>query len=437
MAVVFVSHRFAAISTEKSIYVLGIIFCFWSVSVVRYMYGDSTEFPLKNDFLAVLRDFIDVVIEAADLEEGLLNADEAVKTIECEKESDLEDIKSFKDRILVSINETLESFEENDVLLDCSAEIKEFVSKTCDAGAKNRAYSLTSKVASEREKITGLEHRMLALLDRFFTSDPLSTKEYSLELSREGESYNGRLTLLYDKKITCQFETNTGAIGFWSVLRRVTEFKKDVKIPVGMKKPLLKKELVVDYVDIGDYVLTELTTQDRKVQMVLKRQIGTDTDCFKLDLNYDSESFDPTIIYVDRDRREHNIMRVEELSTAIDLQSIKELGTNVLTKAEELIPEKNKLLSTNLNGENVVKDKRTHELMVTITQIYEPLISEIRKRSISERELILKAQDESGERREIYLELTEITEPLSALGEQGKDIINTLFKVYNMESNHG
>jgi len=390
------------------------------------MYGDSTEFPLKNDFLAVLRDFIDVVVKVADLEEELLDADETVKTLECEKESSLEDIESFKDRILVSINETLESFEEDDVLLDCSAEIKKFVSKTCDSRAKNRTYSITSIVASEHETIAGLEQRMMALLDGFFIRDSINAKEYSLELNREGESYNGKLTLFYDKEITCQFETNTGVIGFWNVLRRVTEFKKNVKIPVGMKKPLLKKEFIVDYVNIGDYVLTEVTTRDKKVQMVLRRQIGIDTDCFKLDLNYDSENFDPTIIYVDRDCQEHNIMRAEELSTVIDLQNIKELGTNVLTKAEELIPQKDELLSINLNGENVVKDRRTHELMITIAQIYEPIISEIREKSISETELILKAQDESGERREIYLKITEITELLNKLNKTGKEIINAL-----------
>ena len=42
------------------------------------------------------------------------------------------------------------------------------------------------------------------------------------------------------------------------------------------------------------------------------------------------------------------------------------------------------------------------ELMITIAQIYEPLISEIREKSISETELILKAQDESGERPACY-----------------------------------
>ncbi len=393
---------------------------------MRYMYGDSTEFPLKKDFLALLQDFIAVVIEAADLEEGLLNADEAVKKLTYEKESDLKDIESFKDRIILLIDETLESFGKKDVLLDCSAEIKEFVSRTCNVGAKNRVYSFTSIVASENEKIAGLEQRMMTLLDGFFKNDPSSFKKYSLELKREGESYNSRLTLFYDKEITSQFETNTGAIGFWSVLRRVTEFKKDVKIPVGMKKPLLKKEFVVDYVDIGDYVLTELTTHSRKVQMVLRRQIGTDTDCFKLDLDYDSESFEPTIIYVNRDQREHNIMKTEELSTAINLQSIKELGTRVLTKAEELIPQKDKLLKINLNGKNVVKERHAHELMVTIAEIYEPLVTEIRAKSISETELILKAQDETGERREIYLELTEITEPLSTLGKLGKEVLNAL-----------
>jgi hypothetical protein len=396
------------------------------VFFVKYLYGDSTEFPLHQDFLSTLRSFVSLSEQALPLERSILDAEKTVEKLESDKQMRLQDIEAFKERILHFLEDALASSESRDVLEGYAVEIKDFVNRTLEVGMKKYVYTATYEIKRQRDEIFESEERMRSLFEDFLKNDPIVLREHCIELSRVGEHYRATLRAFCDHGISYQFELDTGSAGFWSVLRRTVEFKRDVSVPIGMKKPLLKKELVPNYVNLNDYVLTDLRIHLQRVEMILKRQISAEKEYFKMSLNCEEKRFSAQIAYVDREGREHNLLEVEELKAAVDMKSLEALGGRVLAKAEELMERKGRLLSLNLEGEEVIERRLVQKLLVVMAQTYQPLISEIRKRSLSESELILKVQDESGERREMYLNRSELAESLSSLGAGGGEVLRAL-----------
>jgi len=84
------------------------------------------------------------------------------------------------------------------------------------------------------------------------------------------------------------------------------------------------------------------------------------------------------------------------------------------------------LETIHLVGKDVFEENLVFELMQKVAEIYAPSVAEIKERSPSEEELSLKAEDESGQRSEIYLKKSEVREKLDTIKEKGERLLEVL-----------
>jgi len=74
----------------------------------------------------------------------------------------------------------------------------------------------------------------------------------------------------------------------------------------------------------------------------------------------------------------------------------------------------------------VFEENIVFELMQEVAEIFAPTVAEIKKHSPSERELSLKAEDDTGKRSEIYLKKSQVREKLEAIKEKGDRLFEIL-----------
>ncbi len=79
-----------------------------------------------------------------------------------------------------------------------------------------------------------------------------------------------------------------------------------------------------------------------------------------------------------------------------------------------------------LSGKDVLEEKLIFELMQKVAELFAPTVAEIKKRSPSEKELSLKAEDDKGVRSEIYLKKSQVKEKLTAIKEKGDRLLEIL-----------
>ncbi|MCZ7372557.1 MAG: hypothetical protein O8C60_02680, partial [Candidatus Methanoperedens sp.] len=225
-------------------------------------------------------------------------------------------------------------------------------------------------------------------------------------------------------EISCAFEIASSEIPFWDGHVKAFDFVRGVEIPARMKKPFLKKELVPDIVSMDDYLLSDLVLSGKELEVVFRKRLDTTSERFRLKMNLGDLAVE--VYHAEENGVEKNIQAVPELKEALNAFRLRELGEKIVEQVSSLHPKKQRLEAIYLNGKDVFEENIVFELMQKVAEIFAPTVAEIKKRSPSEEELSLKAEDETGKRSEIYLNKSQIKEKLGAIKEKGNKLLETL-----------
>lgn len=392
---------------------------------MKYLYGDSTEFPLQKDFLGLLDNFIDTSVKTITLENTVFSLKEDIKDRRRLKNSVLDEMDSFLTTVENAIAGAVARSKEQETILKYSEKSKEFLKKFIEDGKAKFSDEIFMEIEEFEKKVDEADEENRKTLEFFFISDPISiiNKKYTLKATVEG--YSAKVQVDCEGEISCVFDIASSEIPFWHSHVKAHDFVRGAEIPAVMKKPFLKKELVPDIVSIDNYLLCDLVFSGKELEVVFRKKLDTSAERFRLKMNFGDE-FAIEVYHAEENEVEKNIQAVPELKSALNIFRLRELGEKIVEQTNALYPKKYRLESIYLSSKDVLEENLIFELMQKVAELFAPTVAEIKKHSPSVEELSLKAEDETGVRSEIYLKKSTVKEKLSAIREKGNKLLEIL-----------
>ncbi len=392
---------------------------------MKYLFGDSTEFPLQIDFLGLLGNFVDTSVKAISLENKVFDLKEIIMDRRRLKNSVLDEMDSFLLTVENAIGGAVSRSKEQETIVKYAEKSKEFLKKFIEDGKTKFSDEIFQEIAQFEENIDRADEENRKTLESFFILDPvpLINKKYTIKAERKG--YSAKVQVDCEGAISFVYDIASSEVPFWNGHVKASDLVRDVEIPARMKKPFLKKELVPDIVNMDDYFLSELALSGKELEVVFRKRLDTAAERFRLKMNF-ADEFSIDVHHAEENEAEKNIQAVPELNAELNIFRLREQGEKIVERTNDLYPEKQGLEAIYLRGKDVLAENLVLELIQKVAEIFAPTVSEIKKHSPSEEELSLKAEDETGTRSEIYLKKSQVREKLKAIKEKGERLFEIL-----------
>jgi hypothetical protein len=394
---------------------------------MKYLFGDSAEFPLQTDFLGLLENFIDTSVKTIALENTIFDLKDTITDRKRLKNAVLDEMDNFLLTGNNAISGAVSKSKEQETIIKYAEKSKDFLKKFIEDGKTKFSEEIFQEIAQFEEKIDRADEEIRKTVKSFFVTDPIPiiNKKHMIKATEDG--YSAKVQVDCEGDITCVYDIASSELPFWDGHVKAYDFLRGVEIPVRMKKPFLKTELVPDIIRLDDYLLSDLVFSGNELEVVFRRKLDTTSERFRLKMNF-GEEFSCEVYHADENGVEKNIQAVAELKSALNIHMLHDLGDKIVAQTNNLYPKKQRLEALYLNGKDVFKENLVYELMEKVAEIFAPTVTEIKKHSPSEEELSLKAEDETGRRSEIYLKRSNVREKLKAINEKG----NRLFEILDL-----
>ena len=392
---------------------------------MKYLYGDSTGFPLQKDFLGQLDNYVDTSIKSITLENTIFSLNEDIKDRRRLKNSVLDEMDSFLTTVENAIAGAVARSKEQETILKYAEKSKDFLKKFIEEGKAKFSDEIFREIEEFEKNVDEAVEENRKTLELFFISDPIPivNKKYTLKAREEG--YFAKTQIDCDGEISSVFEIALSEFPFWKGHVKAYDFIRGVEIPARMKKPFLKKEIVPDMVSIDNYILGDLVLSGEELEIVFRKRLDTSAERFRLKMNFGDE-FTVEVYHAEENEVEKNIQVVPELKSALNIFKLRELGEKIVEQTNALYTKKHRLESIYLGGKDVLEENLVFELMQKVAELFSPTVAEIKKHSPSAEELSLKTEDETGMRSEIYLKKSTVKEKLTAINEKGDKLLEIL-----------
>ena len=393
--------------------------------IMKYLFGDTTDFPLQRDFLKLLDNFTDTSVKAISIENKVLDLKEKILDKRRFRNSVLEEMEIFLMRLENAISDAIANSEEQEIIIQYADKSKEFLKKFIEDSKNKLSDDILREIGQLGKKVAEADEENRKTLESFFIQDPVNiiSKKYTLKKAEKG--YSAKVLVSCEGTISCLFEIASSEIPFWDGQVKAIDFVRSVEIPARMKIPFLKKQEVPDIVKIDDYFLTDLVLSGKELEVVFKRRFDTEAERFRLKMDL-SDEFEVEVFHAEENEVEKNIQAVPELKNVLKVLKLRELGEKILERTNDIYPKKRRLDQIHLNDKDVIEENIIVELMENVAEFFAPIIADIRKHSPFGEELSLKAEDEKGERTEIYLKKSVVIDKLDAIKDKGKKLTEIL-----------
>ena len=390
-----------------------------------YLFGDSVKFPLKRDFLGLLDDYIDTAVETIARENDVFESKEDIMDRRRLKNSVLAEMNTFLNTVKNAISEAVGKSKEQEAIEQYAQRSNDFLNNFIEDGTKNFSDEIFQEIAQFEGEIDQADELNRQKLESFLMQDPIPiiNKKYTLKMMKKG--YSSIVQNDSMENISYVFKIESSESPFWKDVVKASNFQKGVKIPGRMKKPLLKKEMEPDIIEIDDYLLSSLVLSGKELEAVFRKSRDIDAERFRLKMDYTDE-FTVEAYYAAHKGVEKSIKGVPELKRVFNPPKLCDFGQKIAQKTEEIYEESKLLESLNFKGRDVFEENLIFDLMQEIAEIFAPTVAEIKQHSPSKGELSLKLETKSGERNELYLEKSQIKEKLKNIGDKGDRLLSLL-----------
>jgi hypothetical protein len=386
---------------------------------MRYLFGDSTPFPLPFDFLRTLEAFVSAGTRVVLLEHEARAVAADAFSAQRERAEGLEALGRFHAAVLQSfagaaLPQHPYAFEYTQRLAEHAAllvdERRRVVQEADGADA--------ARVRSERERADGEIGR---LLRTFFQDARLPVAGTWLESSLVDGRPEARASLTHPEGIGVSFTLGTARAPSWSAPRRVADLVGHLELVVGIKKSWIGGKVRREPVRLDDWVVGSAEISAAAATIALRRKPDQkDTLVFKLRRDAGGLAADV------EHPSDPNAGLLPQAADPADLPHLERLWTALRATFDEVLEERAAILRVSLDGEDAVGNRRGQELVARIVGVLAPTTLEIARRSPSARELSLKREAVEGRREELYLERAALLAALAPLSPEGRRLFAPL-----------
>lgn len=378
---------------------------------MKYVYQDSEELPVQQDFIDDMRAFLSIAQQIIPLEGRAIEINDKLKNAGGALEQTARTLKQFEDRAIESITSYAKT-ESNEYLDIC----KDNIINTIKSSVASQISGITARFESDNKQMiderTQLEYEIKQVLNPFLAN----------------AAYNANKTTIFktsDTELEGNISANLNDISFTYSLTMVgapavSDLFTKIELPIWKKAGLLKKEASMKMVDISDYLISEAEISNDFVMVGLQNKKGNKKAQM---LQKGSDAI--TVWYEAEERIE--ITKDDVLADDLNTEALKGFMEHAKAYLQKDSSIKLKVLDT-LDYESVdaIHANKVFDCLNIIANIYGKIVQECFQRAHATNEIIIKEIQESGERIEKYIGVDEIKNALLKLGDKGSELCEAI-----------
>lgn len=392
---------------------------------MRYLYGDSTPFPLGYNFLTTLEAFMTASTRIVQLDlEGTSLAKQREELAQ-NRVKGLEALEQFHNVVMRAVQDTAQKVRHQHAL-DYARNVADFAVRYIDEHRKN---TLTT---NERESVQlrgdndrrGTEMR--AQLEGFLKIArlPVVKTNLSIRVNLDGKEarHSGTAAFEHPDGITTAFTINPQRTTTWTTPRKVSDFVQGVVLRVGVDKSWLRGTVTAKELSVDDWTIMQIDLSDESFELALRRKL-TEKEMLVFHIRRNEAGIvsgsvehpgDPDAKSLPGNLGPHDVAHIERIWAALR------------TATRDVVEHKEQLINGSLDGQPIFENGLAIPFIVRLVSMFAPTVREIAKRSPNEFELTLKVEGDGGRREEMYLRKEVLVGTLQPLPARGREVFAPL-----------
>lgn len=387
---------------------------------MRFLYGDSTPFPLGYNFLTTLEAFMASATRIVQLDaEARALARQAEDGAQARLRG-LDALEQFHTVVMRAVTDTAQKVQHAHAL-EYARRISEFASGYVE---EHRQGTAASNEREAQQCHAENDRRMVeqrTALDRFLKTArlPVLTTRISLRLGADGKeaSYQGTASYDHPDGIQTSFALAPARTSTWNHPRRVAELVDNVELMVGVDKSWLRGTVTPKQVHVDDWFIVSFDAGESSFELVLRKK-PNDRESLSFRLRRTEGGL--------AGQFEGGQGEAPGALTAADLAQLERVWSALRTATRDVLEQREQLVSVTLDTAPVFETGLVLPLIVRLVNMFAGTVREIAKRSPNEFELSLKIEQDGGRREELYLRKDQLIGQLQPLSAQGRNVFAPL-----------
>ena len=392
---------------------------------MRFLYGDSTPFPLGYNFLTTLESFMSASTRIVQLEvEGgvlLKQRDEIAQN----RLKGLDALEQFHNVVMRAVQDTATKVQHQHAL-EYARNVAEFATRYIEEHRRSTLGANEREAGQLRADAERRSGEMRAQLEAFLKAAklPVVKTKISIRLNLDGKEarHSGTAAFEHPDGLASSFTIAPHRTSAWAQPRRISDFAQGVDLHVGVEKSWLRGTVTPKQLSIDEWTIMQVEVSDELFELVVRKRLTEkDTLVFQLRRN-EAGSMSGTV-------QQPGAPGGDGLPTNLggqDAAQIERIWAGLKNGLREVMDQKEQLIAVSLDGQSVFENGLAVSFIVRLVAMFAPTVREIAKRSPNEFELTLKNEAEGGRREELYLRKEALVSTLQPLAAKGREVFAPL-----------
>jgi len=381
---------------------------------MRYLYGDSSPFPLQYNFLTTLDTFVTCAARAVELEVESQKLQVTTAESLAARTRSLKELEELHLGMMQAVQERAARATQA-VAAEYVRQLQEHATRLVGETRASYAQATDNEQTHAQREVGRRRGEIRAAFEAFLTVGRLPTIESRVSMQLDGRQNELSAVFTNPLGIVTSFKLTTAAAPAWQAPRKVSEFAQGVDLQIGLKKSWITRKVQPEIVHLDDFYVGGFELADDSAEIRLRK---------KPDLK------DSLIFTLHRKDTEllAEVQRPEEQppeSVAVDggdRPQIERLYQLLRTGVAEVLVHKERLLTAQLDGKDVFEQDLTIAFVERLIKMFAPIVGEISRRSTNNLELSLKQESDSGRREEVYLRKKDLASKLEPLPQSSRSL---------------
>lgn len=385
---------------------------------MRYLYGDSTPFPLSYDFLGTLEAFMTAATRAVKLHDDAQALEQKAGEAKQARLSGIQALESFHNVVMKAIGDTANKVSHPSAL-EYSRQVGELAQRFVEDQWRQVNQSNDRDASTVAREVAQRKIEAHAAIEEFFLKAHLTVESVTTRATLFGNRYETTATFKTAGGVTAGYQLRPS--GAWDSPRRVMDFAKGITLKVAVKKSFFKGVVTAEAMPLDEYYVSQVELADGRMSLTLRKKLNEpDSLVFQL-----VRAGDTLVATVEHPSNADAAALPPDLD-AQDAATLDHLLASIGESLRLLHGAKDRLTELQLDDRDAMGGVLVVDLVQRFVGLFAPTVAEIAKRSPNEAELSLKAQQDGGRREEVYLRKADLVEKLQPLWAKGRSIFAPL-----------
>lgn len=382
---------------------------------MRYLFGDSTPFPLTFDFLSTLDAFVLCAGQVVRLDAESRAEEKRVREEASMRARSVDGVDRFHQTVLRAMRETSMRSVDREVI-DYATTVTDYATRYVEDMRASSSAKTDREVAQLNVDVQRRREEARAAIEQFFAAAtlPVLDSRWSMQLHGTTKDAHHEISVVetHPLGIITALLLDASAVAEWRHPRKVGEFAPGLELLVGAKRSWFNKNVQRELLRLDDFILSGFELDDENAVIRLRKRLEQKDDSLVFTMRrVDAELFAEVRHPDDQELDQVLSAHVEQQ----DRPQLERLWQVLRRSVSVLSAFRQRVTSVHLDMVDVFDADRASDLVERIVQVLAPTAQEIARRSPNANELSLKEEGDDGRRREIYLRKDDLVRKLEPL----------------------